>query len=175
MTYLEHLLDYVKAYFYVAPSSDDIASYTTVVRLTSTEVQTHVAFGKLFDFFAPLNDAVYASENGVFWRWSGDRFEEASSEEQDMLQRLEKHDFTDTNGWSIRRSLAQGRAFQSTEIEVEGEPLTGSEASVDISKPAGQVERVFSLDQRLNRIASDKYQQIFERRSVTYNTISWVF
>jgi hypothetical protein len=170
ITYLGYLLGYAMEYFNDVPASNDKSSYAVMVRITSTSVQRYVADKMSIDLCVPLDDTVYASDGGLFWRWAGDHFEKASQEEQENLQGANKEDFTDLHEWSRRRSLTGRSPYSDIKIQIDGGPITISttasdrEVSVDISTPSSPPQRVFDLDQRLNRVSKAEYEKIFTKR-----------
>jgi hypothetical protein len=93
----------------VVDSADDKNSFTFVFYITPSAVERCETAGK-FEYYTPVDNILYAGNEGALWKWMGTRFEQASSEEQGKLNGtagLSKEDFTDANGWSARRSITE--------------------------------------------------------------------
>ena len=166
-TYLEYLIEFAKEYFYMVPPRDNRTFYTTVFRITSSNVQRYTVDGMAFDLYVPLDDGIYSRRDGAFWKWMGNRFDKASVGDQRRLQGVNDRDFTDIQGWSKRKSLTEMRPYSDVTIQFDGQPVTISttagsrEVSIDISRSGQSTERVFDLDQRLNRVSKSEYEKIF--------------
>lgn len=166
LTCLEYLFEYAEEYFYVVPPINDKASYTQVLRATPSTVERYTIDKIDFESYVPLDNEVYGGRNGVFWKWTGNRFEEVSKDQQKRLWGRKDSIFFNVDGWS-RVSLSGKRPYSNITFELEGHPVTistiagDSDTSVAISLPGRPSEKVFYLDQRFHRVNGTEYGRIF--------------
>lgn len=167
---------------------------------SSSVIVLRIAPGNLqrFDFdkmnaggmFDPFGKDVYTRDidTGVLMKWSGDRFEPASVEEQRSLFAARASDripagpsYDNINGWSKRATggkvgpNALGTVVEEDArvvIQVNGRPATlvmnsgfiTHEAFIDIVRSDEGQQRIWYLDERTHRVTKAEYLHTFGLR-----------
>ena len=155
----------------------------TVVHITASGVDRHVVEAldeeqaNTPDLYTPFEGYIYANYHGSLCKWTGNKFETATAEEQrrlDGTNRLVATDIEkDTAGWSKR---GFGEAVSDYEFAVEvGGKFTlhvtnkrlgrsgGAVVSVTLARPGQPVEDVWRVDGRPRRVSKTEYQIAFKR------------
>jgi len=181
--YLEYPWVVLKELLYGVRGPDDQRTSVTVVHITASGVDRHVVEAldeeqaNTPDLYTPFEDYIYANYHGSLCKWTGNKFETATAEEQrrlDGTNRLVATDIEkDTAGWSKR---GFGEAVSDYEFAVEvGGKFTlhvtnkrlgrsgGAVVSVTLARPGQPVEDVWRVDGRPRRVSKTEYQIAFKR------------
>ncbi|MFZ0861408.1 MAG: hypothetical protein WB781_23750 [Candidatus Sulfotelmatobacter sp.] len=181
--YLEYPWVVLKELLYGVQGPDDQRTSVTVVHITASGVDRHVVEAldeeqaNTPDLYTPFEDYIYANYHGSLCKWTGNKFETATAEEQsrlDFTNRLVATDIEkDTAGWSKR---GFGEAVSDYEFAVEvGGKFTlhvtnkrlgrsgGAVVSVTLARPGQPVEDVWRVDGRPRRVSKTEYQIAFKR------------
>ncbi len=181
--YLEFPWVVLKELLYGVRGPDDQRTSVTVVHITASGVDRHVVEAldeeqaNTPDLYTPFEGYIYANYHGSLCKWTGNKFETATAEEQrrlDGTNRLVATDIEkDTAGWSKR---GFGEAVSDYEFAVEvGGKFTlhvtnkrlgrsgGAVVSVTLARPGQPVEDVWRVDGRPRRVSKTEYQIAFKR------------
>ena len=174
-SYMEYPMVAMLQYFGNIRPPDDDHSSITVLQVTPSAVQRHVAEGTSLDFYTPFDQTIYANRQGVLWKWAGDRFKQATAEEQrkvDGTNRLSAQAFTDVHGWSSLPRVTIGPPEVTVKMELGGQALTllvkrgynDSNISLDLLRPGDAPKRIWFLDEQPRRVSKTEYEHSFEKR-----------
>jgi hypothetical protein len=191
LSYLGFLFEFVKESFpFGASFPNDKRSSVEVLRITPNAIQSYVAdnmnAGGTFD---AIGKDVYTRDlsTGVLMKWSGNRFEPASSQDQRAFMEAMSAGnvppgpaYDNKQGWS-KRSVGGDVVEKSPNVFIEndnkvtitvgGVPLTFTmnsgfidhQAYIDLSRPGESPKRIWSLDERARRVSKGEYERIFTR------------
>ncbi len=176
-TGFEYVWSHIPAYFGVPRTVDDNCLSTIVVRIAPDGIQRVVAepYKDFPGFLAyiPNDGEIYAYDKGPLWKWTGARFEQASSEEQRKLALDEQmiatyeSDGTNANGWSWRHfSAGWPSVFQ---INLQGKPVTlrttprdsGRDLTVKIELPGKAPETILRVQHDFHLVTKSEYERMF--------------
>ena len=177
--------EYAIGGFAAAVIPSDTRAFLVVLHVTPTGVERHVV--KLADRadggagsdpwnYTPIESSVYAMCPGlIICRWTGDRFENVTKEEQERLggiNRLTVGDFNnDASGWS-RRGFVPGQAERTVTIGVGnqfglvvdcgevGNTKNGT-MSIDLQRPRKASERIAVFERREGSVSRAEYRHAF--------------
>lgn len=162
---------------------NDQRTSVTVVHVTASGVERHVVEASdeepanTPDFYTPFEGQIYANYHGSLYKWTGSRFEIATSEEQHRLDGTKPLVATDidkgADGWSKR---GFGNSMSDYEFAVDvggqftlrvtnksvGQSVT-SVVSVTLVRPGQPVERIWRLDGSPRAVTKTEYQTAFKR------------
>jgi hypothetical protein len=181
--YLEYPWVVLKELLYGVRGPDDQRTSVTVVHITASGVDRHVVEAldeeqaNTPDLYTPFEGYIYANYHGSLCKWTGNKFETATADEQrrlDGTNRLVATDIEkDTAGWSKR---GFGEAVSDYEFAVEvGGKFTlhvtnkrlgrsgGAVVSVALARPGQPVEDVWQVDGRPRRLSKTEYRISFKR------------
>lgn len=164
-------------------SADDQRTSLTVVHMTASGVERHVIEASdeepanTPDFYTPFEGNIYANYHGSLLRWTGDKFEAATAEEQrrlDGTNRLASGDIEkDPAGWSKRGFGPAGNDYEfavdvggNFTVNVTNRRIGESEASVlSVTRAvAGQsAESIWRVDEHLRTVSKTEYEKAFKR------------
>jgi hypothetical protein len=175
MTYLQYARAFVKESLgSAAPTPSDQRSRIIVFRITPETVQQHVEENMSFDFSVPIDSSVYLSGEGGLAKWSLDRLEHVSSEEQKSLVSLVARaavggDFTDVNGWSTRYAIIGRHRETRYPITLGGKSLTlvvkegrkSSDVSLDLLLAAKVPKRIWCVNLQPRKVTRAEYVRDF--------------
>jgi hypothetical protein len=176
--------EYVMGGFAAAVIPADTRAFLVVLHVTPAGVERHVL--KLADpnggagtdplNYTPIEGGVYAMCPGVvLCRWTGDRFENVTQEEQERLggiNRLTRGDFEDDgNGWSRRDSAASpanstfainvGNQFSLLVNNVGAGNAKDGAAVIDLQRPGRASERIAVFERREGSVSRAEYRHAF--------------
>jgi len=101
-SYLGYVGEIAKEYFGVIDSPDERKSFTFIIRITPSGIERYED-SKIFEYYTPFDDGLYAASDGELWKWADTHFAKASAEQQrkhEDINRLSRKDFADVNGSS---------------------------------------------------------------------------
>jgi hypothetical protein len=160
------------------PLPTDQRVFLTVIRVSSSGIERHDHkvvedgwYGP--DFFTPIGETIYANCQGILCKWLGDRFENATPEEQknlDGINRLSSDSVESINGWSkrgvgevagdfhfsieigngTRLRIQQGNVFRST---------TDS-ATVYLDRTGQPSQQLWHVNGAPRRVTKREYEQV---------------
>jgi hypothetical protein len=180
ISYMEYPWATLKQLLYGVRLPDDQRSSVTVVHLTAYGVDRHVVEmldeqpGNFPILYTPRHGYIYANCEGQLCKWTGNRFETATEEEQRRLDGTSQLDEQNMDkGWS-RRGFGEassdyqfavdvGRTFK---LEVTNKLLDRTwrgALSVDVVRPGQNAERIWYLDGRSRRVGRVEYEASFAR------------
>ena len=159
---------------------DDERTSVAVVHITASGVEHHVVEmldeepANTPDFYTPRDAYIYANYHGSLYKWTGNKFEAATEEEQRRLdgtnQLDEKHM---EKGWSKRGFGAASTDYQfavdvgqTFKLEVTNKQPDRSRRSIvslDVVRPAQAPETIWHLDGRTRRVSRAEYEHAFAR------------
>jgi len=164
----------VPAYFGAVAPPDNRQHCTIVFRITPARIERYVVPDVGFEAYIPRGKTIYAWNGGPLWKWAGDHFERATSEEEREVIEIPKatmlsvgKDISDPHGWSVRNSPT-GWAAKS-EVDLEGKPIffyvtlgdLNREISVDVQLPNRERKRVLHAKSKLHLVGRREYQRAF--------------
>jgi hypothetical protein len=184
MSYLEYPLVLLKEYLHGVYGPDDQRTSVTVVHVTAAGVEHHVVEmldeeqANTPDLYTPFEGGIYANCHGSLCKWTGNKFETATEEEQRQLggtNHLSAKDIDkSTGGWSKRSFTAASVDYRVAEDVGEKftlavrnkllEPRGHSTVSVDVARPGQPPEPIWQCNGRPRRVSKTEYERAFERR-----------
>jgi hypothetical protein len=181
ISYLEYPWVILKESLYGVRLPDDQRTSVTVVHITASGVEHHVV--EMLDeqppnnpiLYTRLQGNIYANCEGYLCKWTGNKFEVATEEEQHRLggtsQLVEKNM---EKGWSQRGfggaptdyqfAVDVGQTFKLGVTNKLLDRTRRSIVSVDVVRPGRSPEAIWHLDERPRRVSKTEYQIAFKRQ-----------
>ncbi len=180
ISYMEYPWALLKQLLYGVRLPDDERTSVTVVHITASGVERHVAEmldeppANTPDFYTPVQGYIYANYRGSLYKWTGNKFETATEEEQRRLDGTNRLDEKNMDkGWSKRGFGEASTDYQfvvdvgqTFRLEVRNKlpDRTGrGTVSVDVVRPGQNPERIWYLDGRARRVGRAEYEASFAR------------
>ncbi len=178
-TCAEYLLSHIPAYFGIRRAVDDNRLSMLVFRITPTAIERHVAdpyqMDRGFLAYVPRGGTIYAYDGGaMLWKWAGTDFEMLTVKEQQKLAIdpslfSSREDYTDVDGWSLRRSLTRLRP--EFKIELQGKPVTfftnqnksGKELSLELRLADGASQELLHVKHNFHFVSKAEYDRMFKK------------
>ena len=175
----EYLLSHIPAYFGISRTVDDNRLSMLVVRITPTGIERYVAdpyqMYRGFLAYVPRGNTIYAYDGGAtLWKWAGTDFVNLSSQEQQRVAIdpnlfSSREDYTDVDGWSLRRSLT--RLPPEFKIELQGQPVTfltkqknsGEELLLELRLPGGISQELLHVKHSFHLVSKAEYDHMFKK------------
>ena len=176
---LEYGLVVIGELLHVVPSPDDERSSAILIRITPFSVERYqLGFEKdpvgSPAFLTPFDDGLYGMcRGGVLCKWTGNRFEFATEEEQrrlDGVKRLVRGDMDNqtVNGWLVRsagrspRDRFEVQVGNHRVISVQTH-ISGPNAwvSVDLQLPGQAAQSLYNVNGTPRRVSKTEYSRIF--------------
>jgi hypothetical protein len=170
-SYLGYLAEMIKEPLGLVPSIDNQKAFTIIFHMTPSNVKQY-ELPNTFEYYTPIDHAVYAAHEGSLWKWMGSRFEAATAEENQQVHgiaRLVREDFNEVNGWSGRYSITSERSNRIA-TDIGKKPLTLSvktlnavdgEVSIDVATPGRPDETIYRMSFRARRVPKAEYDKAF--------------
>jgi hypothetical protein len=182
--YLEYRWVVLKELLYGVRGPDDQRTSVTVVHITASRVDRNVVEAldeeqaNTPDLYTPLEGYIYANYHGSLCKWTGNKFETATPEEQrrlDGTNRLVAAEIKkDAAGWSKRGFGEASTDYhfavdvgQTFELEVTNKLPDRSRrsiVSVDVVRPGRAPEAIWHLDGRPRRVSKSEHEYAFVRQ-----------
>lgn len=181
ISYLEYPLVILKELLYGVRLPDDERTSVTVVHITASGVEQHVV--EMLDeppantpiLYTPLQGYIYANCEGHLCKWTGNKFETATQEEQRRLDGTNQLDEKNMDkGWSKRGfgeastdyqfAVDVGQTFKLEVTNKLPDRTRRSIVSVDVVRPGHPPEAIWHLDGRPRRVSKMEYEHAFEKR-----------
>ena len=182
ISYLEYPWVVLKELLYGVRQPDDQRTSLTVLHITVSGVERHVVEASdeeqanTPDLYTPFEGNIYANYHGSLQKWTGNKFEPATAEEQrrlDGTNRLVATDIEkDAAGWS-KRGFAQAVSDYEFAVDVAGKftvhvtnKRLGRSAgvlSVTLVRPGQPVEDIWHVDGRPSTVSKTEYERVFRR------------
>lgn len=181
ISYLEYPWVMLKESLYGVRLPDDQRTSVTVVHITASGVEQHVV--EMLDerpantpiLYTRLQGNIYANCGGNLCKWTGNKFEAATEQEQRRLdgtsQLVEKNM---EDGWSQRTfggaptdyqlAVDVGQTFKLGVTNKLLDRTRRSIVSVDVVRPERSPEAIWHLDGRSRRVSKSEYEQAFARQ-----------
>jgi len=178
-TCAEYLFSHIPAYFGIPRTVDDNHLSMLVFRITPTAIERHVAdpyqMYRGFLVYVPRGNTIYAYDGGaMLWKWAGTDFETLTVKEQQKLTIdpslfSSQEDYTDVDGWSLRRSLT--RLPPEFKIELQGKPVTfftkqnnpGKELSLELRLPGGTSQKLLHVKHNFHLVSKSEYDYMLKK------------
>jgi len=161
---------------------DDQRTSVAVVHLTTSGAKDQVVEmldenpGNTPDLYKVIDDHIYANWKGYLYKWTGNKFEKATEQEQRRYDEVKQITSDDVErypgGWSQREfgesstdyhfSVEVGRNFS---LDITNKLLDEgghSLVSVDVQRSGQASQSVWHLDGRPRRVSSREYRNAFE-------------
>jgi hypothetical protein len=175
ISYLEYPWVILKESLYGVRPPDDQRTSFTVVLITASGVEQHVVAASAPDLYTRRQGSIYANCGGDLCKWTGNKFEVATEEEQHRLegtsQLVEKNM---EKGWSQRGfggastdyqfAVDAGQTFKLDVTNKLLDRTRRSIVSVDVVRPGRSPEAIWHLDERPRSVSRREYEEAFERR-----------
>jgi hypothetical protein len=171
---LQAPMEFLRAYFRAGVSSSDNRSSVFLVKITPDGIQRYETQHLSLSSVNPVGNNIYARSDGGFVKWSGTRFEPASSQELQLFnsRRESGPDFTNIDGWSKRCCLMNRAAESRFDIQMGTKSATlvvkqgirDSNISVSLERQGQAPEKIWYLDQQAHKVSRAEYEQTFARR-----------
>lgn len=159
---------------------DDERTSVTVVHITASGVEHHVVEmpdeppANTPNFYTPVRGYIYANYRGSLYKWTGNKFQTATAEEQRQLDGTNRLDETNMDkGWSKRGFGEASTDYQfvvdvgqTFKLEVTNKLLGRGwrgALSVDVVRPGQNPERIWYLDGHSRRVGRAEYEASFAR------------
>jgi hypothetical protein len=182
ISYREYPWIMLEGLLYGVRERDDQRTSVTVVHISAAGMDRHMfeasdeEQANTPDMLTPFEGQIYANYHGSLVKWTGDKFETATAEEQrrlDGTNRLVPTDIEkDAAGWS-KRSFGESPEFA---VDVGGKftllvtnklaSRSGSGASVvsvTLARPGQSPENVWRVDGVPRRVTRTEYEHTFKR------------
>jgi len=171
---MEFLAALVPAYFGASTAPDENRGCTIVFRITPGRIERYVVPDVGFKAYIPKGKTIYAWSGGPLWKWAGDHFERATSEEEREVIEIPKatmlsvgKDISDPHGWSVRHTLSGWPA--KSEVDIGGKPIffyvalgdSNSEISVDVQLPNRERKRILHAKSKFHLVGRREYERAF--------------
>jgi hypothetical protein len=180
MRYLEYPWVMLQEFFYGVRGINDQRTSVTVIHITASGVERHVVEASdeeqanTPDFLTPLQGYIYANYHGSLCKWTGNKFETATEEEQRRLggtNRLIEENME--RGWS-KRGFGEESSNYEFAVDVGGKfslqvtnKVTGkgnhAMVSVGLIRPGQTPEGIWHLDGRPKWVGRAEYKHVFEK------------
>jgi hypothetical protein len=169
---------------YAPPFPDDQAVSVTVIRVTQSTVERHLVNvadpspGTTPGEYTPFEGRIYANcpELGGLCRWTGERFEAATTDEQREfgvggIEHLKVLEIDNVNGWFKKGMPGNGHQF-TADVGGKFSLLVKNEAgdareypriSIYLQRPGRVPERLWYLDGTPRRVTRSAYKHAFQR------------
>jgi hypothetical protein len=171
MSYAEYPWGILSEWLGGVPLPNDQRVFLIVIHVTPSGVERHLALTQsetagVPDSFTPMGQSVYTFCNGVLCKWAGDRFENATQQEQQEIGGIEHliPDSTPTvNGWTKRGvygdfSVELGKQ---TTIKLKKTKSSLDTPIVELDQPGQSSQELWNVDGQPRRISWWKYKQSF--------------
>jgi hypothetical protein len=173
----EYLAEPIREYFRAPALPLNRKCVLSVLRVSQSRFERHdqeLEEYVDFDFFTPIDDAIYAHGPGGMYKWNHGKFEELSKDEESRLggeQSLWKlQEFTSVNGWSKRliRGTSVGETPAAVKFSVEVNPQTtllvkgGNPVSIDLQTAEKSSKRIWYHEQNTEWVTPWAYHQLFQ-------------
>ena len=164
----------VPAYFGASTAPDENRGCTIVFRITPARIERYVVPDVGFKAYIPKGKTIYAWSGGPLWKWAGDHFERATSEEEREVIEIPKatmlsvgKDISDPHGWSVRNTLSGWPA--KSEVDIGGKPIffyvtlgvLNEEISVDVQLPNRERKRILHAKSKFHLVGRREYERAF--------------
>ena len=181
ISYREYPWVILKESLYGVRPPDDQRTSVTVIHIAASGVEQHVV--EMLDeqpaknpiLFTRRQGNIYANCEGYLCKWTGNKFEVTTEEEQHRLdgtsQLLEKNM---EKGWSKRGfggaptdyqfAVDVGQTFKLGVTNKLLDRTRRSIVSVDVVRPGRSPEVIWHLDERNRSVSRKEYEDTFERR-----------
>lgn len=181
-TYLRLLVEIPEEILGGVLSTDDEHSSVIVLRLTSDTMHRYTQENIHLGSYQRVGENIYSRNlnDGVLWKWSETHLEQASTEEQSSLETpqrtvetgkyLSGNDFDGIDGWSARYALLNRTPEVRFPMTVRNQTLTlvvrksATALSIDLVKPNGAAETIWSFDRRPRKLSRTEYEHTFQKR-----------
>ena len=176
MNYLQYVGEVIKDSLGGTPNPANSRSSLVVLHITPEGLQRYTAQNLSLSQYTPVDNVVYGNGDGAFWKWTGNRFEQASLEEQRKVNAVAdkfKPGFTNVGGWSEHYSiLSRGPGKTKFPIRIGGKDITfvsdvgdrKSDVSIQLLRSNGFPETIVHSSETLKRISRTEYEEIFHSR-----------
>jgi hypothetical protein len=181
ISYLEYPWVILKESLYGVRLPDNHRTSVTIVHITASGVEQHVV--EMLDeqpantpiLYTRRQGNIYANCGGDLCKWTGNKFEAATEEEQHRLDgtsRLGEKNME--KGWSQRGfggaptdyqfAVDVGQTFKLDVTNKLLDQTRRSVVSVDVVRPGRSPEAIWHLDGRPKRISKSEYEHAFARQ-----------
>jgi hypothetical protein len=164
--------DFAKELLNGVVQADDRRALVTVFHITSSGVERHMiqAGANYADFLTPFEGQIYGNCEGSLCKWTGDKFEIATKEEQHRFGGMDnlvaKNIDKDAAGWSTRGfgsntfTVDVGGKFQ-LQINKSSKHNAIDILSVDLTRPGQPTETIWYDDGRSRTVGWKEYKVAF--------------
>ena len=181
ITYLEYPWVVVKELLYGVRGPDNQRTSVTVVHITQSGLERHVVQAhdeeqaNTPDLYKVIEDHVYANYHGHAYKWTSDRFEKATEEEQRRYEETKPivvgEVEEDPGGWSDR---GFGIGVSNYKFGVDAGEFTlqvtnevtrvGGHGilSVQLARPGQRLEEILHLDGHPRRVNKGEFERAFK-------------
>ena len=182
-TYLRLLLEIPEEFLGVVLSTDDERSSAVVLRITPDAVQRFAKEDIHFGSHQRVGNIIYSrdSKDGILWKWSGTSFQQANAEEEKSLETAQRtietgkylsgNDYDNISGWSARYAILNRTPEVRFPMNIGKQSLTllvkktATDVSIEIVRPNGATETIWSLATRPRKFRKTEYERLFKKAS----------
>jgi hypothetical protein len=183
INYLEYPWVVLKELLYGVRGPDDQRTSLTVLHIRASGVERHVVEAldeeqaNTPDLYTPFQGQIYANYHGSLCKWTGNKFETATTEEQHRLDGTNHLIATDIEkdaaGWS-KRGFGEAVSDYKFAVDVGGkftlyvtnkrvEQSGAAVLSVALDRPGQSPENIWQVDGRPGRVSKKEYESAFRK------------
>jgi hypothetical protein len=183
LSYLRYALEpFLVAMGHVRSPDNTRCSQVVVIRITDKDVQRYetglqqnAEDAYCFQDYVLREGHIYVGYPAQkrVWKWSGNQFEPATSEELGgfgPMKSAHGAQFDNVDGWSMREYALGHVTYpvtlngHSVTIVSSGETWPLGDVSVDLVRPGTAPQRIWTLDERSRIVSRTEYERIFGKQ-----------